>query len=141
HRGPGQVHRRRHEGPRRERPRAPQVAPARPAPGRLHLLLSGGRGSGRPVRVVYRRPMASDETILNRIEALVDEEHSLLRREADDASDDDALAGDRARLQEVSVALDQCWDLLRQRRARRAAGLEPDEAEARDADTVEHYRQ
>jgi hypothetical protein len=85
--------------------------------------------------------MASDETILNRIEALVDEEHTLLRREADDASDDDALAGDRARLQEVSVALDQCWDLLRQRRARRAAGLEPDEAEARDADTVEHYRQ
>ena len=85
--------------------------------------------------------MASDESILNRIEALVDEEHSLLRREADDASDDDALAGDRARLQEVSVALDQCWDLLRQRRARRAAGLEPDEAEARDAGTVEHYRQ
>ena len=82
----------------------------------------------------------ADETILNRIEALVDEEHTLLRREADDASDDDALAGDRARLQEVSVALDQCWDLLRQRRAKRQYGENPNEAEPRTVKQVEDYR-
>ena len=64
----------------------------------------------------------SDESILNRIESLVDEEHRLLRREQNDASDEDALAGDRGRLEQVSVELDRCWDLLRQRRARRNAG-------------------
>ena len=85
--------------------------------------------------------MASDESILNRIEALVDEEHTLLRREQDDASDDDALADDRGRLEQVSVELDRCWDLLRQRRALRDAGDDPDAAQVRDADTVERYRQ
>ena len=82
----------------------------------------------------------ADETILDRIESLVDEEHKLLRREEDDAVDDDALADDRRRLQQVSVELDRCWDLLRQRRARRNAGQDPDEATARDASTVENYR-
>jgi uncharacterized protein DUF2630 len=83
----------------------------------------------------------SDESILNRIEALVTEEHKLQRREQDDATDDDALVDDRARLEQVSVELDRCWDLLRQRRARRNAGLDADEAEVRDASTVENYRQ
>jgi hypothetical protein len=83
----------------------------------------------------------SDESILNRIESLVDEEHTLLRREQDDASNEDALEGDRARLKQVSVELDRCWDLLRQRRARRDAGVDPDGAEVRDASTVENYRQ
>ena len=83
----------------------------------------------------------ADESILDRIESLVDEEHRLLRREADDAVDEAALADDRRRLDQVSVELDRCWDLLRQRRARRSAGLDPDGAAARDADTVEHYRQ
>ena len=45
------------------------------------------------------------------------------------------------RLEQVSIELDRCWDLLRQRRARRAAGQDPDEAEARPADTVERYLQ
>ena len=83
----------------------------------------------------------SDESILNRIEALVDEEHKLQRREADDATDDEALEDDRKRLERVSVELDRCWDLLRQRRARRDAGLDADEAEVRDERTVENYRQ
>ena len=83
----------------------------------------------------------SDESILNRIETLVQEEHKLQRREADDATDDDALVDDRARLDQVSVELDRCWDLLRQRRARRNAGLDADEAEVRDPGTVENYRQ
>jgi hypothetical protein len=83
----------------------------------------------------------SDESILDRIEALVGEEHKLLRREEGDATDDDALAADRQRLEQVSVELDRCWDLLRQRRARRDAGLDADGAQVRDADTVENYRQ
>jgi hypothetical protein len=82
-----------------------------------------------------------DERILGRIEALVDEEHELVRREQDDAVDEAALAEDRRRLEQVSVELDRCWDLLRQRRARRNAGGDPESASVRDADTVEHYQQ
>jgi hypothetical protein len=85
--------------------------------------------------------MASDESLLDRIEALVAEEHRLQHREADDAVDVDALTEDRRRLDSVSVELDRCWDLLRQRRARRSAGEDPDGAAVRDADTVENYRQ
>jgi hypothetical protein len=48
---------------------------------------------------------------------------------------------DDARLKTVEVALDQCWDLLRQRRAKRHAGQDPDEAEVRDPSTVEGYVQ
>jgi hypothetical protein len=48
---------------------------------------------------------------------------------------------EKARLKDLEVRLDQLWDLLRQRRARRAAGLDPDDAETRDPSTVEGYRQ
>ena len=82
-----------------------------------------------------------DDTVLSRIEALVDEEHALRREEGSDAKDTGALERDRERLQEVEVQLDRCWDLLRQRRARRAAGADPEGAHVRDADTVEHYLQ
>ena len=85
--------------------------------------------------------MASDESILDRIEALVAEEHRLQHREEDDAVDETALAEDRSRLDRVSVELDRCWDLLRQRRARRAVGEDPDGAQVRDAGTVERYQQ
>jgi hypothetical protein len=83
----------------------------------------------------------SDESIAARIERLVGEEHELRAREQADASDDDALEGDRERLRSVEVELDRCWDLLRQRRALRDAGGDPDQAQVRDADTVEGYRQ
>ena len=82
-----------------------------------------------------------DESILDRIEALVQEEHALLAREQADAKRDQALEEDRRRLERVSVELDRCWDLLRQRRARRDAGQDPNEARPRDADTVERYWQ
>lgn len=84
-----------------------------------------------------------DETILSRIESLVAEEHSLQHREQDDAeqAQPEPLATDRERLEQVSVELDQCWDLLRQRRARRAAGEDPDEAQVREPGTVEKYLQ
>ena len=78
-----------------------------------------------------------DPQIHGTIEQLVTEEHELWRREATgDASDDD-----RARLQELKVSLDQCWDLLRQRRALREAGMDPDTAAARSPDVVEGYQQ
>jgi len=83
----------------------------------------------------------SDESIAARIERLVTEEHDLRTREQTDAADDDALESDRERLQSVEVELDRCWDLLRQRRAFREAGTDPEQAEARDAGTVEGYLQ
>jgi len=82
-----------------------------------------------------------DQSILSRIEALVQEEHRLQGREEGDAVRGEALTADRRRLEDVSVALDRCWDLLRQRRARRSAGGDPDDVSARDADTVEKYLQ
>jgi hypothetical protein len=83
----------------------------------------------------------SDESIAARIERLVGEEHELRNREQADAADDDALEGDRERLRSVEVELDRCWDLLRQRRALRDAGADPEGAHVRDAGTVEGYQQ
>jgi hypothetical protein len=80
----------------------------------------------------------ADEQISDHIEALVKEEHALLgRAESSHGLDPDA----HARLEQVRVELDQCWDLLRQRRAKRHAGQDPDDSSLRPADTVEHYLQ
>lgn len=81
----------------------------------------------------------SDESIATRIERLVAEEHELRSREQSDA--EESLETDATRLRAVEVELDVCWDLLRQRRALRGAGVDPDEAEARDPNTVERYLQ
>jgi Protein of unknown function (DUF2630) len=83
----------------------------------------------------------SDESIAAQIERLVAEEHDLRRREQADSKDVEALESDRDRLRNVEVELDRCWDLLRQRRALRGAGGDPDDAQVRDAGTVEGYRQ
>jgi hypothetical protein len=78
-----------------------------------------------------------DAQIHQSIEQMVSEEHELWQREsAGQASD-----GDRQRLQELKVQLDQCWDLLRQRRALDEAGLDPEAAAERSADVVERYQQ
>ncbi|MFZ0975585.1 MAG: DUF2630 family protein [Solirubrobacteraceae bacterium] len=83
----------------------------------------------------------SDESITARIENLVAEEHVLRNREQSDAADDDALEADQQRLRDVEIELDRCWDLLRQRRAARDAGGNPDNVRVRDANTVERYWQ
>jgi hypothetical protein len=83
----------------------------------------------------------SDESIAERIERLVSEEHELRDREQADSPNPTALEEDKGRLQAVEIELDRCWDLLRQRRALRDAGSDPDEAVVRDADTVERYQQ
>jgi hypothetical protein len=71
------------------------------------------------------------------IEQLVAEEHELWERE----SAGSASEADRARLRDLRVSLDQCWDLLRQRRALREAGFDPETATLRDANVVEQYEQ
>jgi hypothetical protein len=83
----------------------------------------------------------SDESIAARIDELVAEEKELEGREQADREDDERLAADRERLDAVKVELDRCWDLLRQRRAKEEFGQDPDDAEVRDAGTVEGYRQ
>jgi Protein of unknown function (DUF2630) len=78
-----------------------------------------------------------DPQIHGAIDRMVAEEHELWQREeAGDATD-----LDRQRLAAVRVSLDQCWDLLRQRRARREAGQNPDGAELRAPEVVERYQQ
>lgn len=78
-----------------------------------------------------------DREVLAQIERLLAEEHRLEQRHIGEG-----LTGqNRERLHQLAVSLDQCWDLLRQRRARRAAGLDPEDAEVRSETTVEGYRQ
>ena len=78
-----------------------------------------------------------DQQIHGTIEKLVAEEHELWNRESAGTADD----ADRRRLEELKVSLDQCWDLLRQRRALREAGYEPDVARVRPPEVVERYEQ
>jgi Protein of unknown function (DUF2630) len=78
-----------------------------------------------------------DAQIHGTIEKLVSEEHELWERE----SAGEANESDRHRLQDLRVSLDQCWDLLRQRRALRDAGQDLDAATARSSEVVERYEQ
>jgi Protein of unknown function (DUF2630) len=77
----------------------------------------------------------NDQDILGRIQALVAEEHEL--REASGVG----KAPDETRLRQVEERLDQCWDLLRQRRAKLQSGDNPDEASTRSVSEVEGYKQ
>jgi hypothetical protein len=79
-------------------------------------------------------PRTSDGSVLRHIEELVTEEHRLQAQESLSESD-------RVRLRTVEVELDQTWDLLRQRRALRAVGQDPDKAQVRPPDIVEKYEQ
>jgi Protein of unknown function (DUF2630) len=78
-----------------------------------------------------------DPQIHGTIEQLVAEEHELWERE----SAGNTSEADRQRLQQLKVSLDQCWDLLRQRRALREAGRDPDAADARRPEVVKNYEQ
>jgi hypothetical protein len=78
-----------------------------------------------------------DQQIHDAIDRMVAEEHELWQREAAGA----ATNTERQRLDSLRVSLDQCWDLLRQRRARRDAGQNPDNAELRPPEVVERYEQ
>lgn len=76
-----------------------------------------------------------DQKVIDQINALAHEERQLLDRK----SKGTATSDDVARLKRLEVSLDQCWDLLRQRRALREYGRNPDEATLRDEKTVENY--
>ena len=76
-----------------------------------------------------------DEQVMERINEIAHEEHQLWEKEGRGEITD----AERERLRELGITLDQCWDLLHQRRARRAAGEDPDDASVRDARTVEGY--
>jgi predicted nuclease with TOPRIM domain len=82
--------------------------------------------------------MPSDEQIESQIEELESEREELRQREG---PADPTLDQDAARLEEIRVDLDRLWDLLRQRRALRSAGEDPDLASERSAETVEKYWQ
>jgi hypothetical protein len=79
-----------------------------------------------------------DEDVLENINRLVAEEHALWERGAEEHGLSEA---ERERLRALQVSLDQCWDLLRQRRARREFGQDPDDAKVRDKGMVERYLQ
>ena len=76
----------------------------------------------------------NDQSVLSHIDELVKEEERLYVKSG-------LTEEDQARLSEVKVALDQCWDLLRQRRALREFGEDPDKAKVRPAKIVENYEQ
>ena len=75
-----------------------------------------------------------DKSVLNHIDRLVKEEERL-------HGGNELTNDDRERLTELKVELDQCWDLLRQRRALREFGNDPDKAKVRPARIVENYEQ
>ena len=79
-----------------------------------------------------------DKTVLSRINGLVDEEHKLRGQLAKGEISSDE---EHARLKELEEALDQCWDLLRRRRAARDNGNDPDAEQAHSVDEVEGYLQ
>ena len=76
-----------------------------------------------------------DDKVTQTINELAREEHALFERELHGTASD----ADRERLRRLQVMLDQCWDLLRQRRAKREFGMNPEDARARDEKTVEGY--
>lgn len=76
----------------------------------------------------------SDQSVLQRINELVGQEHQMLAREAN--SDED-----QRRLRALQVELDQCWDLLRRRRALRTVGQDAEKAQVRPPEIVEEYEQ
>jgi Protein of unknown function (DUF2630) len=79
-----------------------------------------------------------DKQILGQIDELIETEHELRTKLADGSLSGSA---ERERLRAAEEALDQCWDLLRQRRARREFGENPDGASARPVPEVEGYQQ
>lgn len=76
-----------------------------------------------------------DKNILQLIDKLAREEHDLFKNESHGKSTNT----DRERLLQLQTLLDQCWDLLRQRRAKREFGQDPDEARPRDEKTIKSY--
>lgn len=82
--------------------------------------------------------VVNEDQILEQVRSLVEQEHELRARVQEREL---APEAEQEQLRRLEQALDQCWDLLRQRRARQDAGQNPDEAVVRPADEVEDYQQ
>ncbi len=80
------------------------------------------------------KEQTTDQSVLKHIKGLAAEEHRLYEQES-------LADADAAKLKKIQVELDQCWDLLRQRQARRAAGQDPNKAHVRPPGIVENYEQ
>jgi hypothetical protein len=81
-----------------------------------------------------KKRATTDATVLDRIQRLVADEQQLYQS-------GDLTTADADRLKQMQVELDQCWDLLRQRRALREFGKDPDQAKTRPPEVVENYEQ
>jgi len=80
------------------------------------------------------KEQTTDRSVLKHIKGLAAEEHRLFQQ--------DALSkADAAKLKKLQIELDQCWDLLRQRQAKRSVGQDPNQAHVRSAKVVENYEQ
>jgi hypothetical protein len=88
----------------------------------------------RRLRVIDMADSTTDHTILKKIEGLVHEEQHLYGK-------GELADHDQVRLEAIKIELDQCWDLLRQRDARREFGQDPNEAKVRPPSVVERYKQ
>jgi hypothetical protein len=111
-----------------------------PGPSTIEHMFDGRRMTSTLSRVARSDARAKeidmdDRQVLDRINEIAHEEHELWEREGREEITD----AERERLRQLGVTLDQCWDLLHQRRARRAAGQDPDQANVRDPGTVEGY--
>jgi hypothetical protein len=84
--------------------------------------------------------MPTDDELQDRIETLEQEQHHLREREGE-PEPDPTLEQDAARIEEIRVDLEVLWDLLRQRRALREAGEDPEGAAPRSPETIERYWQ
>jgi hypothetical protein len=96
--------------------------------------VSGEEANFRDEKGVSMANEERDQSVLSHIDQLVKEEERLYGKSG--LTDDD-----QARLKELKVELDRCWDLLRQRRALREFGEDPDKAKVRPAGIVENYEQ
>ena len=83
------------------------------------------------------KPNVTDQSVLAHIQHLVEEEHRLFEQGEHGTVED----FDRQKLAKIQVELDQCWDLLRQRRALRATGGDPNMAQVRPPKVIENYEQ
>src|SRR6476469_3535258 len=99
--------------------------------------VSHHNGAHRGAIRLWHAHCMNDEQIHDRIEQLVSEEHELYDRVGEGGLN----ADEHNRLESLKVSLDQCWDLLRQRRALRESGQDPDAAHVRDPEVVERYEQ
>ncbi|MCP2169033.1 DUF2630 family protein [Goodfellowiella coeruleoviolacea] len=118
--------------PQQQIPKTPDTSStATPEQARRARQAMAGDASGPSER-------AREQNVFNRIEQLIHEEHELRERAQRGELD---TAEERRRLSNVEASLDQCWDLLRQRRALRVAGQDADRAQPRPKEEVERYLQ